>query len=162
MHISKKLDLLANSLELKGHIKEAYTIDKIADMVDTMGVRHRAMHISKKLDLLANRLELKGRIREAYTIDKIADMVDAMDVRHRAIYTFTNPQEYKKACDLLDIGIVEVKKDIDRQKYEYAKVDSMKQISIPEENHEIVEKMFEKNGIKNYKRSSSEVVLNKK
>jgi len=71
---------------------------------------------------------------------------------HRAIYTFRDPEEYKKACGLLDQGI-----GYKRPDYNHGKIDSQLQISIPEDKHERIESLWAKSGIKNFERSSSEI-----
>jgi ATP-dependent DNA ligase len=71
---------------------------------------------------------------------------------HRAIYIFKNPEEYKKACGLLDQGI-----GYKRPEYNHGKIDSQLQISIPEDKHERIESLWAKNGIKDFERSSSEI-----
>ena len=79
---------------------------------------------------------------------------------HRAIYVFKTKQKYDKACKLLNTAI-----DLSKNKsgYEHSKVDSEMQISIPEENHGVVESMWKKHKIvsADYERTSSEISTKK-
>jgi hypothetical protein len=88
--------------------------------------------------------------------NRVASMYLALELSttspHRAVYIFKSPEEYRKACDLLDQGI-----GYKRPEYDYGKIDSQLQISIPENRHELVENLWAKNGIKDFERFSSEI-----
>lgn len=91
----------------------------------------------------------KQRINKAL----LTPIIEAMTTSpHRAVYTFKNPEEYRKAWKLLNQGV-----SLGLSDYDYNRVDSLRQITVPEGKHELIEKLWAKNGIKNYERSSSEI-----
>ena len=72
--ISSMLDAVADSLEAKGLIKEAYEIDKVADAIEPLEQRIVFGYLKKKVaevyNILSGLVEAGSRAKEASKIDK--------------------------------------------------------------------------------------------
>jgi len=72
--ISSMLDAVADSLEARGLIKEAYEIDKVADAIEPLEQRIVFGYLKKKVaevyNILSGLVEAGSRAKEASKIDK--------------------------------------------------------------------------------------------